>query len=153
MLSFSCMSLHFPFFRDLETLNLFFFLLFAPLIFFFSFFFSLLSPVRKPKALPALLILSSIPLPGFSANALRRKAEQMIWEGKMGSSLLKFFFLWALTSQSAQCQLNVIQMCLSHSLFFFFFFRPGLKFLQTTLLYLEQKSRIVEHKLKNSFKF
>lgn len=152
MLSFSCMSLHFPFFRDLETLNLFFFSLSTLNLFFSFFFFSLLSPVRKPKALPALLILSSIPLPGFSANALRRKAEQMIWEGKMGSPLLRFFFLWALTSQSAQCQLNVIQMCLSHSLFFFFF-RPGLKFLQTTLLYLEQKSRIVEHKLKNSFKF
>ena len=120
MLSFSCMSLHFPFFRDLETLNLFFFSL-STLNLFFFFFFSLLSPMRKPKALPALLILSSIPLPGFSANALRRKAEQMIWEGKMGSPLLRFFFLWALTSQSAQCQLNVIKMCLSHSIFFFFF--------------------------------
>lgn len=144
MLSFSCMSLHFPFLEILK-LWIFFFLL-ASLIFFFLFF--LLSPVRKPKALPALLILSSIPLPGFSTNALRRKEEQMIWEGKMGSPLLRFFFLWALTAQSAQCQLNVIQICLS-----LFFSSPGLKFLQTTLLYLEQKSRILKHKLKNSFKF
>lgn len=105
MLSFSCMSLHFPFFRDLETLNLFY-LSILNLLFFLFF---LLSPVKKPKALPALLILSSIPLPGFSANALRRKAEQMIWEGKMGSPLSRFFFLWALT---AQCQLNVIKICL-----------------------------------------
>lgn len=118
MLSFSCMSLHFPFLEILK-LWIFSFFLLASLIFFFLFF--LLSPVRKPKALPALLILSSIPLPGFSTNALRRKEEQMIWEGKMGSPLLRFFFLWALTAQSAQCQLNVIQICLS-----LFFSSPAL---------------------------
>lgn len=59
--------------------------------------FGLLSPVGKRKSLSAFLTLSIIPLPEFSANALRRKVEQVTGV-KMDSPLLISSFLWDLLS-------------------------------------------------------
>lgn len=104
--------------------------------------FGLLSPVRKRKCLSAFLTLSSIPLPEFSANALRRKAEQ-VTGAKMASPLLISSFLWDLLSVGSVS-----------SRFFlppFFFLLSGLKLLQATPLYMEQSQR--QQMIKKNIKF